>query len=240
MRIDRYLVDTGAFESRAQAQAAIKAGKVRVDGRVVRKASESVPEGARVEAAPAHPWVGRGALKLLHALEMSGIDVAGRTCLDVGASTGGFTEVLLSRGAARVFSVDVGHGQLHPSLRGDPRVVVMEGCDARELSAEAVGHPGMVVCDASFIPLAKVLERPLSLAKAGAWLVALVKPQFEVGRAKVGRGGVVRDAGARDRAVGDAVAWLSGQGWSVEGMCESPVRGGSGNVESLIWARKGL
>lgn len=238
MRADKWLVAAGHFESRAQAQAAIRAGQVRIDGQTLRKASTPIADGAHVEARPAHPWVGRGALKLLHALEVSGIEVAGRTALDIGASTGGFTEVLLSRGAAKVFAVDVGRDQLHERLRNDPRVVSMEGVDARDLTEAEVGRPDIVVCDASFIPLSKVLPVPLSLAARGAACVALVKPQFEVGKAAVGRGGVVRDAGARDRAVADASAFLDGQGWDVGGVCESPVTGASGNRESLIWAFK--
>lgn len=246
MRIDRHLVEHGHFPSRAQAQAAIRAGLVRVDGNVVRKPSDPVPDGAAVEAEAPHPWVGRGGLKLDHALSRFALDVRGRRVLDVGASTGGFTDVLLARGAARVYAVDVGRDQLHPRLRADPRVAVMEGQDARALTlARLDGEPvDMVVVDASFIPLAKVLPVPLSLARPGADLVALVKPQFEVGKAGVGSGGIVRDATLRERAVGDASAWLAGQDWEVLGMVDSPVSGGSrrggGNRESLIWARKAL
>ena len=240
MRIDRYLVAHGHFETRSQAQAAIQAGLVKVDGKIVKKASVPVPEGVEVEASAPHPWVGRGGVKLDHALDAFGLDVSGRTCLDIGASTGGFTDVLLARGAAKVHAVDVGTDQLHPKLRDDPRVVVMESQDARELTAEQVGRPDMIVVDASFIPLAKILPVPLSLARAGADLVALVKPQFEVGRAGVGRGGVVRDAALRERAVSDVSAWLSRQGWEVVAFTASPIAGGSGNRESLIHARKGL
>ena len=238
MRADRYLVEHGHFESRSQAQAAIRAGLVKVDGQVVGKASLPVSEGAKVEAEAPHPWVGRGGVKLDHALKTFGIDVAARTCLDIGASTGGFTDVLLARGAAKVFAVDVGTDQLHPRLRDDPRVVVMEGQDARELSTEQVDAPDIVVVDASFIPLAKVLPVPLALARMGAELVALVKPQFEVGKPGVGRGGIVRNAALRERAVSDVSAWLSEQGWEVVAFTESPIAGGSGNRESLIHARK--
>ena len=242
MRADKLLVARGLFASRAQAQAAIRAGRVRADGRVVAKVSEPLSDTCEIEAGAAHPWVGRGGLKLDHALEVSGLDVSGAVALDVGSSTGGFTDVLLARGAAKVFAVDVGRDQLAERLRADPRVVVREGMDARELTVEQVGHPDVVVCDASFISLASVLPVPLELARAGAVAVALVKPQFEVGRAGVSRGGVVRDAGLRSRAVSDAAAFLEGEGWTVEGFCESPVTGGAGrrggNRESLIWARK--
>lgn len=246
MRIDRHLVEHGHFESRAQAQAALRAGHVRVDGHVVRKASTPVPDGATVTAEAPHPWVGRGGVKLDHALSEFGLDVSGMRALDVGASTGGFTDVLLARGVSRVYAVDVGRDQLHPRLRGDPRVVVMEGQDARELSSEMMDNTpvDIVVVDASFIPLAKVLPVPLSLARTGADLVALVKPQFEVGKAGVGRGGVVRDDALRERAVSDAAAWLADQDWEVRAVTESPITGGArragGNRESLIWAQRAL
>ena len=242
MRADRYLVEQGHYPSRARAQAAIRAGCVRVDGRPLRKASAPIPDGAEVVAVPEHPWVSRGGLKLDHALSTFGLDVRGRDCLDVGASTGGFTQVLLARGAARVVAVDVGHGQLHEAVRADPRVVVMERMDARDLTRALVGEPEVVVCDASFIGLRQVLPVPLSLAAPGAVLVALVKPQFEVGREDVGRGGVVRDAQARERAVMEASAYLTESGWSVEGRCASPIAGGgaggTGNRETLLMARK--
>jgi len=246
VRADKALVARGVFPSRAQAQVAIRAGLVRVDGRVVTKASEPITDTAGIEASAPHPWVGRGGLKLDHALTESGIDVSGAVALDVGSSTGGFTDVLLARGAARVFAVDVGRDQLADKLRGDARVVVMEGQDARELTRDLLGGQALridvVVCDASFIALSAVLPVPLSLARNGAWLVALVKPQFEVGKAGVGRGGVVKDLALRERAVSDAAVFLSGEGWTVEGFTESPVTGGAtrkgGNRESLIWARK--
>ena len=239
MRADRYLVENGHYPSRARAQAAIRAGCVRVDGRVVRKASSPVAKGSEVVAEAEHPWVSRGGLKLDHALGTFELDVRGRLALDVGSSTGGFTQVLLARGAERVAAVDVGTDQLHPSLREDPRVHVMEQTDARTLTREVLGFaPDVVVCDASFIPLKLVLPVPLSLAREGAALVALVKPQFEVGRDLVGRGGIVRDRKVRERAVGDASVWLCGQGWEVEAVTDSPVAGGSGNRESLLLARK--
>ena len=239
MRADRYLVEHGHYASRARAQAAIRAGCVRVDGRVVRKASAAIAEGSDVVAEAEHPWVSRGGLKLDHALETFGMDVRGARALDVGRSTGGFTQVLLARGASHVAAVDVGTDQLHPSLREDARVLVMEQTDARSLTRDVLGFaPSVVVCDASFIPLRLVLPVPLSLARQGAALVALVKPQFEVGRDLVGRGGIVRNAGARERAVGDVSVWLSGEGWEVEAVTDSPVAGGSGNRESLLLARK--
>lgn len=238
MRLDRALVARGLFETRARAQAAIAAGKVRVNGRVVRKAALRVDGDADIRGEAAHPWVGRGALKLAHALDVSGIGVEGALCLDVGASTGGFTEVLLARGAARVVAVDVGREQLHPRLRRDARVTSLEGRDARGLTRADTGRPDVVVCDASFIALHKVLEVPLGLAREGAALVALVKPQFEAGPDAVGRGGVVRDAAARERALSEACAWLASVGWEVEGVTDSPVTGRGGNREYLLWARR--
>ena len=187
-----------------------------------------------------HPWVSRGGLKLDHALQAFAIDVTGVVALDVGASTGGFTDVLLARGAARVYAVDVGYGQLHWKLRSDDRVVVLERTNARNLTAEQIPEPiDIVVCDASFIGLEKVLPVPLQFARPGARLVALIKPQFEVGRGEVGKGGIVRDESLREavcRRIEDWVAGLSG--WSVIGVVESPVTGADGNVEFLIAARR--
>lgn len=192
-------------------------------------------------AEAAHPWVGRGALKLVHALDLWPIQVEGRVALDVGASTGGFTEVCLSRGARRVYAVDVGRGQLHPKVAADPSVVSLEATDARALTPELVPEaPELIVCDVSFIGLAKALPAALALAGEGADLVALVKPQFEVGPAKVGKGGVVKDAEAQAQAVEDAAAFLAASGWRVAGRADSPVTGGDGNREFLIWAVKGV
>jgi 23S rRNA (cytidine1920-2'-O)/16S rRNA (cytidine1409-2'-O)-methyltransferase len=240
-RLDQILFTSGAFPSRAKAAAAIEAGRVTLNGVVVHKPGARVPvEGCAIAVAEAvREWVGRGALKLERAITMWRVPVEGRTALDVGASTGGFTEVLLVHGAARVHAVDVGHGQLHPTLAADPRVVVHEGVDARVLDRTRIPEPvGVVVCDASFIGLAKVLPAALALAEPGADLIALVKPQFEVGPQRVGKGGIVRDPAARSEALAAVSAWLEGEGWPVRDTAESPVTGGGGNVEYLLWARR--
>ncbi|HEX8568519.1 MAG TPA: TlyA family RNA methyltransferase [Caulobacteraceae bacterium] len=237
-RLDQLLVERGLFESRAKAREAVEAGLVRVNGRVVLKPAASVAEDASIEAEAAHPWVGRGALKLEHALALWPVTVEGRAALDVGASTGGFTEALLARGARRVWAVDVGRGQLHPRVAADPRVASLEGVDARAVDGSLIEAPvELIVCDASFIGLAKVLPAALALAGPGADLVALVKPQFEVGPERVGKGGLVRDAQARADAVAGVRAWLEGQGWTLQGEAESPIAGGDGNIEHLLWAR---
>jgi 23S rRNA (cytidine1920-2'-O)/16S rRNA (cytidine1409-2'-O)-methyltransferase len=238
-RLDVELVRRGLAASRTQARAAIEAGNVKVDGAVAARPGQLVGEDAAIDWTPAHPWVSRGGLKLSHGLEVFGVDPAGRACLDVGASTGGFTEVLLAKGARRVVAVDVGRGQLHPRLAGDPRVTSFESTDARDLSAERLGEPpSLVVCDASFIGLAKLLGRPLSLTAPDADLVTLFKPQFEVGPAHVGKGGIVSDHAAADRAVAAFEAWLGEQGWMVCGRADSPILGGDGNRERLIHARR--
>ena len=238
-RADLLLVARGLFESRAKARAAIEAGGVIADGRPVLKPAELLDDGAAIEATAAHPWVGRGALKLEHALGLWPIAVEGRVVLDVGASTGGFTEVCLAAGARRVYAVDVGRGQLHASLADDPRVVGLEGLDARRLTpAEVPEPPQLVVCDVSFIGLAKALPAALALAGAGADLIALVKPQFEVGPERVGKGGLVKDEAARAEALEDVQRFLEGCGWTVRGTDDSPVEGGDGNREYLLWARK--
>ena len=238
-RADVVLVERGLFDSRAKARAAIEAGGVVVGGRTLAKASELVDEAAAIEAVAAHPYVGRGALKLSHALGLWPVLVEGRTVLDVGASTGGFTEVSLERGAARVYAVDVGRGQLHPKLAGDPRVVGLEGVDARNLTAAMIPvAPDLIVTDVSFIGLAKVLPAALRLATFGADLVALVKPQFEVGRDNVGKGGLVKDEAARAQALDDVVEFLRGSGWIVRATADSPITGGDGNHEYLLWAQK--
>lgn len=240
VRADALLVARGLIDSRAKARAAIEAGGVTADGRAVAKPSDLLDEAAALVATAAHPWVGRGALKLVHALDLWPIPMEGRTVLDVGASTGGFTEVCLARGAARVFAVDVGRGQLHPSLVADPRVVNREGTDARTLDEGLIPvAPDLVVCDASFIGLSKVLPKALSLAAPGADLVCLVKPQFEVGPERVGKGGLVKDAQARVEALEAAKAFVMVQGWEVLAACESPISGGDGNLEYLLHARKG-
>ncbi|WP_417490829.1 TlyA family RNA methyltransferase [Maricaulis sp.] len=242
MRADLYLVQHGLIETRAKAQEAIAAGMVSVDGATITKASHKIAEGAAVVARPAHPWVSRAALKLVAALDRFAIDPAGRTCLDVGSSTGGFTQVLLERGASRVYAVDVGRDQLHPSLRSDSRVVSMEGVDARSLTgSDFVQAPSLIVCDASFISLLKVIPRPMSLAANQADLIALIKPQFEVGKAGVGRGGLVKSAKERARAVAGVRAVLDGlEGFVVSEVMESPVKGGDGNQEYLIAAHRNV
>lgn len=240
IRLDQMLVQRGLFDSRAKARAAIEAGKVTVDGAPARAASQPVGHDQAIEAEPAHPWVGRGALKLVHALDLWPIPVDGRAVLDVGASTGGFTEVCLARGAARVWAVDVGRGQLHPRLAESPRVTNLDGTDARALDAALVPEaPGLIVTDLSFISLTKALGPALALAGEGADLVALVKPQFEqADRAAVGKGGLVTDPAARQAALDRVSAWLEGQGWQVRATAESPIAGGDGNREWLLWARR--
>lgn len=235
-RADQALVERGIFESRARAQAAIKAGLVRLDGVTLAKAAVMVPAGAALEAVPEHPFVSRGALKLAAALDHFKLDPEGLMCLDIGASTGGFSEVLLLRGAAHVLAVDVGHGQLHPSLVGHPRLDLLEGRDARSLMPHDIHvAPKLITLDVSFISATKILGVVLKLAAPGAALIVLVKPQFEVGRAFVGKG-VVRDAGARQRACDDVASFVAGLGWRIEGLMASPLSGGSGNVEYLLAA----
>ena len=234
MRLDQFLVTRGDYPSRARAQSAIKAGLVSVGGRVAKKASVAVPDGARVEARPEHPYVSRGGLKLAAAMERFGVSARGRVCLDIGSSTGGFTDVLLRAGAERVYAVDVGHGQLHESLRADPRVVSMERQDAREIHAGLFEPlPDLLVCDASFVSLTKILSVPLSLTREA---VLLVKPQFEVGRENIGKGGLVR-AGTEDALIRVA-DWVRSQGWRVEGLDESAITGGDGNREWVLHARR--
>ncbi|WP_024352920.1 TlyA family RNA methyltransferase [Brevundimonas naejangsanensis] len=240
MRIDQLLVARGVFDSRARARAAIEAGLVKADGRAVAKPSEKVAEDAVIEAEAAHRWVGRGALKLERALDLWPVAVEGRVVLDVGASTGGFTEVCLDRGAARVFAVDVGTGQLHPTVAADLRVTNLEKTDARDLTPELITDaPSLIVCDASFISLLKVLPVALELAASGADLITLVKPQFEAeGPKAVGKKGVVKDPEAHAAAVARVRDWLEAGGWSVREVADSPITGGDGNVEFLLWAQK--
>ena len=239
-RIDLLLVERGLFDSRARARAAIEAGLVQADGRTLAKPSDMVAEDAVIAAEAPHPWVGRGGLKLDQALTLWPVAVEGRVVVDVGASTGGFTQVCLSRGAARVYAVDVGTGQLHASLAADPRVVELSGTDARALDASLIPDaPDLIVTDVSFISLAKALPAALALAGAGAELVALVKPQFEVGRDRVGKGGLVKDEAAQADALAGVVAWLEQSGWRVLTTADSPVTGGDGNREFLLRAVKG-
>jgi 23S rRNA (cytidine1920-2'-O)/16S rRNA (cytidine1409-2'-O)-methyltransferase len=239
-RADQLLVDRGLVESRAKAQALILAGLVFSGERKIDKAGQALAADAPLEVrGREHPWVSRGGVKLAHALDRFGWDVAGAVALDVGSSTGGFTDVLLQRGAAKVFAVDVGTNQLAWKLRQDPRVAVHEKTNARYLTDEIVTQPpDVVVCDASFISLAKVLEKALDLARPGARLIALVKPQFEAGREEVGKGGVVRDPAVHARVCDAAAEWVRSKGWEVVGVTESPITGPEGNVEFLLAARK--
>jgi 23S rRNA (cytidine1920-2'-O)/16S rRNA (cytidine1409-2'-O)-methyltransferase len=239
MRLDRALVAAGLAPSRARAQALIAAGAVRLDGRVAARAAAPVRPEARLEVlGDPLPWVSRAALKLRHALDVFGLDPAGAVALDLGASTGGFSQVLLAAGAAEVWAVDVGHGQLAPGLRGEPRLHLLEGLNARDLTLAHVPAPDWIVADLSFIPLSKALPPALALALPGAVLVALIKPQFEVGPALVGKGGIVRDPAAQAAARAGVRDFLAASGWEVTGEAESPIAGGDGNAEFLIAARK--
>jgi len=235
------LVDRGLAESRAKAQALILAGLVFSGERKIDKAGQALAADAPLAVrGKDHPWVSRGGIKLAHALDHFGWDVTGAAALDVGASTGGFTDVLLQNGAAKVFAVDVGTNQLAWSLRQDPRVVVHEQTNARYLTAEIVTEKvDIITCDASFISLAKVLDTALDFARPGGRLIALIKPQFEAGRTEIGKGGVVRDPAVHARVCDAVAAWLEGRGWMVEGVTPSPITGPEGNVEFLIAARKG-
>ena len=239
-RADQLLVERGLAESRARAQALILAGVVFSGERKIDKAGQALAEDAPLEVrGKDHPWVSRGGVKLAHALEHFGWDVTGAVALDVGSSTGGFTDVLLERGAAKVFAVDVGTNQLAWKLRQDPRVVVHEQTNARYLTGEIVTEPvDMIVCDASFIALAKVLDTALGFARPGGRLIALVKPQFEAERGEIGKGGVVRDPAVHERVCAAAADWLRSRGWEVAGVTTSPITGPEGNVEFLIGALK--
>ena len=240
-RLDQAMVELGLAESRSRARALIEAGLVTVEGAVADKPSRPVDATVRILVTGLdHPWVSRGGVKLAHALDHFAIPAEGRVALDIGASTGGFTDVLLARGAARVYAVDVGHDQLAPKLRADPRVVVLERVNARHLTAAEVPEPvSLLVSDASFIGLETLLPAPLERAAPMADLVALIKPQFEVGPGLVGKGGVVKDP-ALHRATCQRISdWLDGRpGWRVIGLTESPIRGPDGNVEFLIHARR--
>lgn len=234
-RADVVLVERGFFASRAQAQAAIEAGGVTVDGAPLRKASQTITIDADIVAQAPHPWVSRGGVKLDAALDAFGIDPAGCRALDVGASTGGFTQVLLARGAAHVHAVDVGHGQLHPSLAGDPRVTMLEGTDARRLAEHAPGPFDVLTIDVSFISLRLVLPPLVPLLARGARLAALIKPQFEAGREHLHKG-IVRDETVHARVCGEIRDHIAGLGFAVIGLIPSPIEGGDGNREFLIGA----
>ena len=233
------LVERGLVESRTRAQALILAGKVFSGDRRVAKAGDLLAEDTPLDVrGQDHPWVSRGGMKLAHGLRHFGFSPDGRVCLDVGASTGGFTDVLLAHGAAKVHAVDVGHGQLAWKLRSDPRVVVHERTNARYLDRTAIPDPvGVLVCDASFIGLTTILPAPLALCEPGAWAIVLIKPQFEAGAEFVGSKGVVRDPEVH-RAVCDRIAawWSSLPGWNVIGITESPITGPEGNREFLLGA----
>jgi 23S rRNA (cytidine1920-2'-O)/16S rRNA (cytidine1409-2'-O)-methyltransferase len=241
LRADQLLVDRGFAGSRAKAQALILAGLVFSGERRIDKAGQTLQADAPLAVrGKDHPWVSRGGVKLAHALDHFGWDVAGAVALDVGASTGGFTDVLLQRGAAKVYAVDVGTNQLAWRLRQDPRVVVHERTNARYLTAAIVAEPvDLIVCDASFIGLAKVLDTALEFARPGGRLIALVKPQFEAERHEIGKGGVVRDAAVHERVCAEAARWLVSRGWTVAGIVPSPITGPEGNVEFLVAAGKG-
>ena len=239
-RLDQLLVARGLAESRTRAQALVMAGLVFSGETKLAKPGQQLAEDAALEVRGRdHPWVSRGGIKLAHALEAFGWDVTGAVALDVGSSTGGFTDVLLQKGAAKVFAVDVGTNQLAWKLRQDPRVVVHEKTNARHLTDAVVTEPvDIVVCDASFISLAKVLDRAIDFARPGGRLVALVKPQFEAERGEIGKGGVVRDAAVHERVCAAAAEWIKLRGWTVEGIEASPITGPEGNVEFLLGARK--
>jgi 23S rRNA (cytidine1920-2'-O)/16S rRNA (cytidine1409-2'-O)-methyltransferase len=239
-RADQMLVIRGLAESRAKAQALILAGLVFSAERKIEKAGQALAGDAPLEVrGKEHPWVSRGGIKLAHALDHFEWDVTGAVALDVGSSTGGFTDVLLQKGAAKVFAVDVGTNQLAWKLRQDPRVVVREKTNARYLTEAVVTEPvDIIVCDASFISLAKVLDKALDFAGPGGRLIALVKPQFEAERGEIGKGGVVRDPAVHDRVCRSAAEWLGSRGWTVEGVAQSPITGPEGNVEFLLAARR--
>jgi 23S rRNA (cytidine1920-2'-O)/16S rRNA (cytidine1409-2'-O)-methyltransferase len=236
LRADKLLVERGLFDSRAKAQAAIEAGLVAANGAIVRKASDEIARDADLKAAPAHPYVSRGGVKLAAALDHFNIDPKDRICLDAGASTGGFTEVLVERGARRVYAVDVGTGQLHASLRARPEVLSLEQTDIRTLPAldEA---PSLVAIDVSFISLKQVLPAATALAAKEAVLIALIKPQFEAGRDRVKKG-VVRDAAVHKAVCDDITAAAAALGWTIRGIVPSPIAGGDGNAEFLLVAAR--
>lgn len=239
IRLDQLIVDRGLAESKTRAQALVMAGHVLLRDAKATKPGQQVAQDAEVTVKGSdHPWVSRGGIKLAHALEEFGIDVTDMVAMDVGSSTGGFTDVLLTNGAAKVYAVDSGTNQLAWKLRQDARVVVHEQTSARILTdAQIPESIDLIVCDASFISLAKVLERPLTFARSDAQLIALIKPQFEAGRDEVGKGGVVRNEAVHKRVCNDVTAWLENIGWRVAGLTTSPITGPQGNVEFLVWAQ---
>lgn len=241
IRADQLLVDSGLAESRARAQALILAGLVFLGDRKVEKAGQQVFEGTELDVRGRdHPWVSRGGIKLAHALDEFTIDVTGFVAIDVGSSTGGFTDVLLTNGAEKVYAVDSGTNQLAWKIRSDDRVIVHEQTSARILTDSHIPeHVDIIVCDASFISLAKVLEKPISFAKPDAQMIALIKPQFEARREEVGKNGVVRDTLVHQRVCAEVQDWVVSQGWTVAGLTQSPITGPQGNVEFLLYARLG-
>jgi len=241
-RLDQIIVDRGLAESKTRAQALVMAGHVYISEAKAQKPGQQIAEDADISVRGSdHPWVSRGGIKLAHALEVFAIDVTGNVAIDVGSSTGGFTDVLLTHGAARVYAVDSGTNQLAWKLRQDPRVIVHEQTSARILTEAHISEPvDLIVCDASFIGLAKVLDRPLTFAKVGAQLIALIKPQFEAGREEVGKGGVVRDPDVHARVCNEIKMWLVEKNWTVHGLTTSPITGPQGNVEFLVWAQNNL
>jgi 23S rRNA (cytidine1920-2'-O)/16S rRNA (cytidine1409-2'-O)-methyltransferase len=240
-RADLFLVEQGYAPSRSEAQAAIAAGKVFADGEKVTKPAQLLGPRQKISYVPAHPYVSRGALKLAAALGHFDFSPEGRVCLDIGASTGGFAQVLLEKGARRVYAVEVGHGQLHPLIAADPRMVSLEGIDARKLSNEQINEtPTALTADVSFISLETALPVAFALMGADAWAVLLVKPQFEAGRAAVGKGGIVRDPHVHKDVCERIRQWMENKGWSVLGLIESPILGGDGNKEFLLSATKNV
>ena len=242
-RLDIVVVEKHLVASRSRARDLIKRGLVRIDGEQAGKAGLLVDPDADISLADdVKDYVSRGGIKLARALDAFALDPSGRVALDLGASTGGFVEILLARGARRVYAVDVGHGQLHDQLRSEPKVVSLEGCDARTLTKSEIRDPiDAITADLSFVSLTKALAVPLSFAVAGAWLVALIKPQFEVGRDAIGKGGIVRDTAAQEKAIAEVKAWFDGrQGWRVLDIISSPILGQKGNKEFLIGAVKDL
>lgn len=238
-RADLALVARGLFDSRSQARAAIEAGGVTVNGARVKKPSEKINDTDALEAKAAHSWVSRGGVKLDGALKTFGVDPAGLCCIDIGASTGGFTDVLIARGAAKVYAIDVGTAQLHARLHGHPKIISKEQTDARSLTRADIAEDfDLIVCDASFISAMKVLARPMALAASGCQLICLVKPQFEVGQEGLSKGGIVKDRSLAEDALTMIKTWTQEQGWRVLATCDSPIKGGSGNREFLLHAVK--
>ena len=240
IRLDQLIVDRNLADSKTRAQALVMAGHVFIGDVKAQKPGQQVAEDAALQVKGSdHPWVSRGGIKLAHALDEFAIDVTDAVAMDVGSSTGGFTDVLLTNGAARVYAVDSGTNQLAWKLRQDERVIVHEQTSARILTESHIPEPiDIIVCDASFISLAKVLETPLTFTKTGAQLIALIKPQFEAGRGEVGKGGVVRDEAIHARVCAEVQMWLVEKNWTVRGLTTSPITGPQGNIEFLIWAQK--